>query len=189
MTWTKISDDFTDDTWSLSDQAYRLHTEGLIWSNRKLLDLKLPKDDVRRFAKHPDAVHELVEGGWWEDIGDSYIVRHHARYQRSREAVIKQQTVNKQNRARRGQNDKPTREIAPNDSLNDSSHGMDRTGQDRPGRREVPTIKPTTEWPVVPIHRGPVCDVCLMPMPKDSVLTICETNDDAHEEARMRTAS
>ncbi len=29
MTWTKLSDDFSDDCWTLSDQAFRLHTEGL----------------------------------------------------------------------------------------------------------------------------------------------------------------
>ena len=34
MTWTKLSDDFGDDCWELSDAAYRLHVEGLLWSNR-----------------------------------------------------------------------------------------------------------------------------------------------------------
>jgi hypothetical protein len=42
MTWAKLSDDFTDDCWTLSDGAFRLHVEGLVWSNRKLLDLVIP---------------------------------------------------------------------------------------------------------------------------------------------------
>ena len=53
MTWTKLSDDFSDDCWQLSDAAYRLHTEGLIWSNRKLLNLRLDKAEMRLWAKHP----------------------------------------------------------------------------------------------------------------------------------------
>ena len=55
MTWTKLSDDFSDDCWQLSDAAYRLHTEGLIWSNRKLLNLRLAKDEMRMWAKHPES--------------------------------------------------------------------------------------------------------------------------------------
>jgi hypothetical protein len=44
MTWTKLSDDFSDDCWQLSDAAYRLHVDGLNWSNRKLLNCLLSKD-------------------------------------------------------------------------------------------------------------------------------------------------
>jgi hypothetical protein len=152
MTWTKLSDDFTDDTWTLSDAAYRLHSDGLVWSNRKLLDLRIPKDDLRRF-KNPEAIGELLAGGWWIDQGAYYLIQHHAAYQRLREAVINQQTVNKKNRAKRGQASPPPREQKPvfktpndasnkplndssnkplNDSsnkpLNDSSNEMDRTG-------------------------------------------------------------
>ncbi len=138
MTWTKLSDDFADDCWQLSDNAFRLHVEGLTWSNRKLLDLRLSKDDVRRFAKHPDAVTELLEAGWWSEDGDEYVIRHHASYQRSREAVLRQQAVNRHNgRNGRGGN---AREQAPrlkvrtesvSESVSDSGRERDRTGQDR----------------------------------------------------------
>jgi hypothetical protein len=137
MTWTKLSDDFTDDTWTLSDAAYRLHSDGLVWSNRKLLDLHIPKDDLRRFKK-PEAIKELLDGGWWASDGDHYVIVHHARYQRMRDAVINQQTVNKENRAKRGQVSPPTRELGqpkrptfqPSDessheSLSDSTNEMD----------------------------------------------------------------
>lgn len=102
MTWTKLSDDFTDDCWVLTDAAYRLHSDGLIWSNRKLLDLCIPKEDVSRFAKRPDVVSELLEQGFWTDIGNAYVIRHHAQYQRTREAVIKQQEVNRENGGKGG---------------------------------------------------------------------------------------
>lgn len=97
MTWTKLSDDYTDDCWTLSHAAYRLHTDGLIWSNRKLLDRVIPKEDLPRFAKSPDAIQELLDAGYWRDTGVAYVIRHHAQYQRDREAVINQQSTNRAN--------------------------------------------------------------------------------------------
>ena len=84
MTWTTLSDDFSDDCWTLSDAAFRLHTEGLVGSNRKLLDLRIPKDDLRRFASYPDAVGELLAVGWWTEDGGVYVIRHHGGYQPTR---------------------------------------------------------------------------------------------------------
>lgn len=110
MTWTKVSDDFSDDCWQLSDRAFRLHVEGLIWSNRKLLDLLLDKDDLRRWAKHPDAAEELVACGWWADEGDRYRIRHHGSYQRSRDVVLKLQERNQRNGVRGGRPPKVPRE-------------------------------------------------------------------------------
>lgn len=102
MTWTKLSDDYNDDTWTLSDAAFRLHTEGLVWSNRKLLDCVIPKDDLRRFARNTQQVQELVDAGFWLDLGQSYVIRHHAQYQRTREAVIAQQERNRANGGKGG---------------------------------------------------------------------------------------
>ena len=104
MTWTKLSDDFADDCDQLSSDAFRLHVEGLIRSNRKLLDLRLDKTQLRRWAWNIGlaeiAVKELVEAGWWSDEGDHYLIRHHACYQRTREQVLKQQETNRANRAK-----------------------------------------------------------------------------------------
>lgn len=102
MTWTKLSDDFADDAWTLSDAAFRLHVEGLLWSNRKLLDLVVPKDDVRRFARHPEAAAELVRMAFWREEDDGWVIIHHGAYQPTREAVVRRQEANSKNGRRGG---------------------------------------------------------------------------------------
>lgn len=131
MTWTKLSDDFTDDCWTLSDAAYRLHSDALVWSNRKLLDCVIPKEDVPRFAKRPEAIQELLDGGYWSDAGPDYVIRHQARYQRTREAVIKQQEANAANGAKGGRPREQVRELKTEsltDSVSESRTERDRTG-------------------------------------------------------------
>ncbi len=100
MTWTKISDDFPDDCETLSDRAFRLHVEGLVWSNRKLLNCEVPKEHLRRFATSPQAVDELLACGWWSEDGDVYVIRHHATYQQSREEVLARQERARKNGAK-----------------------------------------------------------------------------------------
>lgn len=48
--WTKLGDEAPDEYADLSDAAFRTHIEALCWSNRRLLDLRIPKRDLRRFA-------------------------------------------------------------------------------------------------------------------------------------------
>uniref|UniRef100_UPI000AD04B4E hypothetical protein n=1 Tax=Mycobacterium sp. UM_Kg1 TaxID=1545691 RepID=UPI000AD04B4E len=152
MTWTKLSDDFSDDCWQLSDKAFRLHTEGLIWSNRKLLDLGLDKDDLRRWAKHPDAADELVACGWWTDEGDHYRIVHHGAYQRLRDMVLKMQRRNQQNGGRGGRPPtvprerfatKADKQITEVGSQVDTQVETDRdgTGRDGPGLQESGTAR------------------------------------------------
>jgi hypothetical protein len=100
MTWTKLGDEFADECWTLTDKAFRLHTEGLLWSNRMLTDGQLAKDDMKRWAHHPEAAEELVSIGWWEDGGQHYQIVHHLGYQRTREQVAKQSLANRANRAK-----------------------------------------------------------------------------------------
>jgi hypothetical protein len=127
MTWTKLGDEFADECWTLSDAAYRLHTEGLVWSNRKGTDGQLAKDDMRRWARHPEAAEELVSIGWWEDHGGHYQIIHHIGYQRTREQVARQSIANAANRAKG-----KARPVRPkNESSDDSSDERDRTGQAR----------------------------------------------------------
>jgi hypothetical protein len=163
MTWTKLSDDFSDDCWTLSDAAFRLHVEGLGWSSRKLLDLRLQKDELRLWAKRPEAAGELVACGWWSDEGDHYRIRHHGCYQRPRDKVLAQQAANSRagkwdrraGRERGPQHDTSdsTTNGSSNDSSNDSFNERDRTGQART-RSTQPDEKNETSTHEKPEHNG-----------------------------------
>ncbi len=77
MTWTKLGDEFSDETRDLTDAEVRTHVDALNWSNRRGLDLHIPKRDLQRFAESQaaaEAVTGLAVKGWWEDRGDSWYV-------------------------------------------------------------------------------------------------------------------
>jgi hypothetical protein len=117
MTWTKLGDEFADECWTLSVNAFRLHAEGLLWSNRMLLDGQLAKDDMRRWGRHPEAAEELVDRGYWEDRGEYYQIIHHIGYQPTAESVrrtslARQKAAN--TRWKRGSNRKQANEPLSN---------------------------------------------------------------------------
>ena len=69
MTWTWIDDGFTDrrEVMALSDKAFRLHVEALVFSNRAGRDGALdPADLVKLGRPDPVTVDELVRAGLWE---------------------------------------------------------------------------------------------------------------------------
>jgi hypothetical protein len=77
MTWTKLGEEFGDEARDLTDAEYRTHVEALCWSNRRLLDLYVPKRDLRRFAETADpegAAAGLVAKGWWQDATASWYI-------------------------------------------------------------------------------------------------------------------
>jgi hypothetical protein len=137
MTWTKTGDEFSDECWTLSDAAYRLHHEGLTWSNRKQTEGQLAKDDMRRWARRPEAAEELVNVGWWEDHGQHFQIIHHIGYQRTRAQVAHQSIVNAQNGRKGGRPRKPKTDSLT-DSLTETESDGDRTGQDRHVLEGVP---------------------------------------------------
>ncbi|WP_138413292.1 hypothetical protein [Sinomonas gamaensis] len=132
MTWTKLSDDFADDAWGLSDAAVRLHLEGLLWSNRKLLDCRVPKEEIQRHAKRPEAVRELLDTGFWAEDGDYYVIRHHAKYQRTRAAVLAQQAVNAANGSKGG---RPKTESRTKPKSESQSEAITERSNSRTGAR------------------------------------------------------
>lgn len=99
----------------VSDKTFRLHTEGLCWSNRMLTDGQLAKDDMRRWAHRPGAADELVDVGWWEDRGEHYQLIHHIGYQRTKKQIANQSIANAKNANRRW-----SKKPSPNDSQCDS---------------------------------------------------------------------
>ena len=77
VTWTKLGDEFSDEARDLTDAEYRTHSEALIWSNRRGLDLLIPKRDLKKFAESADAedaVGGLIAKDWWADEGDRWNV-------------------------------------------------------------------------------------------------------------------
>lgn len=106
--WTKLGDEFPDEARDLSDAAYRTLTEAWCWSNRRLLDLTIDKRDLKRFAEtaNPEAaVEELVDMGWWQDLGDGrwFIGCRFSEWQRDRSQVEhrREQLAQAQKRRRR----------------------------------------------------------------------------------------
>lgn len=186
MTWTKLSDDFPDDCDTLSDHAFRLHVEGLCWSNRKLLDLEIPKDHLRRFATHPDAARELADVGWWSDEGDAYVIRHHAIYQRTREAVLKQQAANEANGRKGGRPRKPREQVSdlsPETQSVSESLSEPKTERDGTGLAGIRKISESTDFDSPDWLAGgtgrpssPRCSVCELALdPK-----LAAAGDDTH---------
>ena len=72
MTWTRLSDDFTDrpEFLKLSRSARLLHIEALVWCNRLTTDGRLPKAALRRLTDAEpldEDVQELLAAKWWEE--------------------------------------------------------------------------------------------------------------------------
>jgi hypothetical protein len=117
MTWPKISDDYSDDCWSLSHVAYRLHTDALVWNSRKLLDCRIPTADLQRVSpltssEMSAALSELFGCGWWTEDDDCCVIRHHAGYQRTKAQVLAQQATNTANGKKGGRPPSKPREQA-----------------------------------------------------------------------------
>jgi hypothetical protein len=77
MTWTKLGDEFPAEARDLTSDEFRLHVEALCWSNKRLLDLHVPKHDLKRFSeldKPEEASYGLGAKGWWEDCGDTWYI-------------------------------------------------------------------------------------------------------------------
>lgn len=168
MTWTKTGDEFADECWSLSDAAYRLHHEGLTWSNRKSLDGQLAKDDLRRWAKAPEASAELVDLGWWEDAGQHYQIIHHIGYQPTREEVAGRSIANTENARKRWAKAKAAKAALnqpQSDSLTESvseplcdSHTQSQCDEDGTGLANASPTKGSvpTQLTVVPTSKDAV---------------------------------
>ena len=75
---TRLSTDFVDDLREVSDAAFRLHVEALVWSNKHGLDLRIPKGDLDRTTQAPAAAQELIDAGLWFEIEGHYFIVHSA---------------------------------------------------------------------------------------------------------------
>lgn len=126
MTWTKLGDELGDEIAELSDGAVRTYIDALMWSNRRLLDLVVPKKDLRRFAFSSavdvtdpdgcDVIRELIAAGWWADQGDSWVVDlRHPDWQLTRvqvEAARERETKKKQRQRERAKQAREGAEVS-----------------------------------------------------------------------------
>ena len=134
MSWTKFGDEYPVEAAALTDAEWRTHGEALMWSNWRLLDLAIPKKDVRRFAEYTadvpleDVTAGLLRKGFWRDDGDTwYIGLVHPEWQRDSDEVRTAQAraAARQKRHRRHKN-------------GDHSLCTPDTCEDAPSRRDIP---------------------------------------------------
>jgi hypothetical protein len=81
MTWVKLGDDFADDCArvELTDAAFRVHVEALVWTMRRVTGGKIERRDIDRFAETDApmaAVKELLDVGFWQKTPAGYLVVH-----------------------------------------------------------------------------------------------------------------
>lgn len=202
MTWTRL-----DDRWSeqpmFEDMSFedRWHYLAMIQrcSRAEAYDGVIRAVDARRCSDHPDpagALARLVEAHLIEIVtGGKYRVVHIDDHTPP-PSVRKKTEADRDRQRRKRAHDNDDHHLCKADAdcrvtptvTRDIARDV-RTGQDRTGRDEVKKITPTNEWPVVHISKAPVCEVCMEPMSMDAVLTICEADDERHDDARMRSAS
>lgn len=202
MTWTRLDDAWSEQT-ALEDLSFedRWHYLTIIQrcNRTESYDGVIRSTDARRCSDHPDpasANARLVDAGLLEIVlGGKYRVL--AIDDHTPPPWVRKKTERDRNDKRRKRaHDVGDHTLCKKDApcvvttVDTTVVSDSRTGQDRPGRDEKKdTLPPTSSWPVVHISKAPVCDVCLEPMAMDAALTICEVEDEAHEAARMRTAS
>jgi hypothetical protein len=92
MTWTRLSDDFTlrPAVLGLSDTAFRLHIEALVFCNQQLTDGVFPALLTSRWTDSNslnDIVSELVIADLWTADGDNFLIRDWASEQETRASV------------------------------------------------------------------------------------------------------
>jgi hypothetical protein len=105
MTWTKLSDSFTDelDDANLSPEAAILHVAALCYSMRLLTDGRIRKKQAQRLYSLSDpqqAIRDLIDAGYWVELDDCYEIVNFLEDQRSAEAVRREQILKKERQAR-----------------------------------------------------------------------------------------
>lgn len=79
MTWTELDDSFADreDIATLTDAAFRVHVEGMIWCNRLLTDGRVPGNPRMLARVLPGAtqavVDELLAAGLCGEMPDGWV--------------------------------------------------------------------------------------------------------------------
>ncbi|MSW40985.1 MAG: hypothetical protein F2842_02110 [Actinobacteria bacterium] len=98
MTWTKLSDNFTDrpEVLGLSDSAFRLLVESLVWCNRLLTDGAVSAASLTSISRRGrmKVADELVAAGLWDEDEDGWTVVDFHEDQPTREQVQARRAAN-----------------------------------------------------------------------------------------------
>lgn len=179
MTYCKTGTEFPDDAAavSLSDAAYRTHHEAITWVYRvEELTLRVPKHLVRRFAgsdEHETAVKDLVAGGWWDDDGDAWLIRHHDDVVRS--GIVSQQKF--RDRTKRNQRAYRARQSSTNVGANVSDDASDDVSDNAVSQSDIPKPQETSAS-VTTAAKGrendKLCSRCNWPLDGTMHRRVCE---------------
>jgi hypothetical protein len=93
MTWTKLTDTFSEEFEELGPEALALQVAALCYSNRLLTDGHIPGRKARTLfpLDNPDqAIQVLVEAGHWVRTDEGFQVADFLEDQRSRETVLRE---------------------------------------------------------------------------------------------------
>ena len=191
MTWTKLGDEYTEDCFRLSTDAFRLHTEGLVYSTGKNLDGRLDKARMLRWAYNIEAATELVDCGFWTDEGDHYLIRAHMGWQPTAEQRLAQSMRNRNTRAKGKSRPVRKRHVADewsDESSDHSSDDRDGSGRDGPGREKTPLREEVLNNgnPRNGNGSGPAhCRYCDAEVPADMASRGCCDRADCQAEAKV----
>ena len=90
MTWVKLSDNYFEETESLSDAAARTHTDGLCFAMQRETGGFITESNLRKLAgtRNPRrAVKELVDCGFWAVEKGGWQIIHHMEHQPSTDEI------------------------------------------------------------------------------------------------------
>lgn len=169
MTWTKLSDDFADDCArvGLSDAAFRVHVEGLLWCMRRETGGTFDALAVRRGLEVADpdtAIAELLAVGFWQRVEGGYLVVHGMEHQPEPEVLEKRRDNDAERQRRKRRKDAgllPEKDVSRRDDTRDNPRdpGRDGTGLVGTGKAQLEE-QPLTDvparthareaWPEVP---------------------------------------
>jgi hypothetical protein len=127
VTWLKLSDTYPDDMDSLSDAAFRCHTEALTLVMRREQGPLLPWPLLRKWLNSPrskQATAELLAAGAWIDHGDTVEIVKHYEHQITPEQIAANRVAGRE-RARRHHAKVKSSNAVSNAVTNAVSSGLD----------------------------------------------------------------
>jgi hypothetical protein len=147
--WVKLGDEFVDDAADLPDAAVRTFIEMLAWSNRRGLDLIVPKRDLRRFAfseNAEEAIAELISTGWLISDEHTWQIVYRPEWQKTAQWVETRRANNRRYQAHRRDDHRwCSREncqaVSGADKDADSARDPGRVGSGRDGLLTEPTTE------------------------------------------------